>query len=790
MSKTQKLTFDELLASQCSACPLFPNKPEELDEIRESRTAADIVIFNTKDVPDLTWQLDDLVPGEIVQEFLVECESIGAKKDKTAITCCSGRKLATIQKLKPKLVISIGSTFIAIEQALGHASTRSEYVPLPSKTGDHVFWHLHIPKYKNIPIKKTLESASYIIERCLVIVPQVFEPDDSGIEYITTIEEAKEAFEWLFKQPYTAFDIETTGLYPYVDDFRILSIAIGTNERTYAFPLWHPQTPSTIDPAVVLSLFLKLCKNTQMIAHNVAFELLCLAHLCGQEFMWHNKDNWHCTQAQSHLLSTAPKKLDAAIRREFGHSLKSMSDVDVKNLKETAINLVLQYNARDTKSTYNLFFQQQKAIEAQNLEVAYRMQVERIPGVIAMQLRGICPNPEFAQEESRKLQPRMAAYVEKFREIPEVKALEEVKGNPVNPASNKDLQRLFHEYYNVPTSQTSFDEEHLNELNIQPVCGILLKYRDVAKQYSTYILPLNTLEEGGGDCVYSDGLIHPQINTMGTITGRFSAERLNVQNYPESLRDIFKAYPGEKLLQLDFGQIEARAFSSLTRDLILISSICDPTSDVHQYWADRLIEKFPHLTDGSEEGRKAFRKKVKSNFVFALAYGAGVQTVAKRMNLTPEQIQPVVNEFWQQHKALKEWQKQLVKEHNEQHRFVSPFGRIYRAPLFYNQILNFTAQGAASDILVNAQTKLCYMSWTMKRPELTPIINVHDSLVFSMSEESIEELMPFILRTLLDVSSYKEWLKVPLTIEAAIGDTLGSMEKIATYTSTDWCRES
>jgi DNA polymerase I len=789
MAKPTKLTkkAKQLLISQCAACPFKDQKGED-----PSFDPVDILIISNKEKNTVGKVFKNYSSLHV---FLTECLPLNKAPDNVSKYCCLGRKLDMITALEPKLVIAVGfDVYKELEAVFGYdVPTKIGTQLMPTRYDERDFWFVKIPD--NETIKSYLQDKEEMIEYAMTHKPKVLEGNLEGVEFCMTEEQIENAFLFFQNFSHAAIDIETTGLRPYYKDSRILSIAISVEGYTAVFPLFHSQTPSDYPVQLVIKHLKQMTQYCSWIAHNLVFELEWLAKLIDPNLLYSNKEPFHDTMAQAYLLSSEnTKNLDDCIRRAFGFNLKRLSDIDVANLDNEPLEKVLAYNAMDAKYTYMLFPILEEQIKANDLERAYQLQIERIPAIAAMQLKGLVPNIEFIEAESIKPQHDLIRLNNEFNTYQEVKELIETDGaDKCKPLSNPFIKKLMSEKLHI--YKGSFEDDELATID-HPLAATLRELRMTNKFWSTYLLPFNKSVEGGGTLIYDDGLVHTAFNSMNTVTGRLSSSAPNSQNLPkrggkEYLRNVFKAPAGKKWLSFDLGQIEARIIASLAKDKALIDAIKNDY-DVHMHWAKRLIEYLPDffkVDPNDPSDMKAFRGEIKTNFVFPLFYGSSYKNVLENINIRRQYVQdlmPIFNEFWDMHSGVRPWQKSLETEHNTRGFITSPFGRKYWAPISWNKIINYPVQGCASDVLVIAMARLAKLSWELGEPDLCPIINIHDCLDFYIQEDLLEDFIPLILDKMLDVTNYKDWLLVPLTVEAAIGDTWGALEHLATYSSDAW----
>jgi len=88
--------------------------------------------------------------------------------------------------------------------------------------------------------------------------------------------------------------------------------------------------------------------------------------------------------------------------------------------------------------------------------------------------------------------------------------------------------------------------------------------------------------------------------------------------------------------------------------------------------------------------------------------------------------------------------------------------------------INMPLQSLAADIIKMAMNKLAEESLTAEK-DCRLLLQVHDELVFEIAEKKVENYIPRIVKIMSEI--YK--LKVPLLVEAKIGDNWEEMEKVS-----------
>jgi len=121
--------------------------------------------------------------------------------------------------------------------------------------------------------------------------------------------------------------------------------------------------------------------------------------------------------------------------------------------------------------------------------------------------------------------------------------------------------------------------------------GALLEAESIDKLLSTFLRTLPKMADG-------NSRIHTALN-LNTETGRLSSMRPNLQNQPALEKDVygvrraFSAQKGNKLIVVDYGQLELRIMAHMTRCKSMIEAF-ELGGDFHSRTA---IDMYPHVKD-------------------------------------------------------------------------------------------------------------------------------------------------------------------------------------------------
>jgi DNA polymerase-1 len=748
-----------------------------------------------------------------------------AAPEQIMVECCKPSVVADVEKTRPKAIFGFGGIVLNwASEFSGVMIWRGRKMPV--KIGNHVCWYYPMchpgyllkqrrggsPSEEERMFRFDLERAFAEIEGLPEAVVHTSADVRLGVETTShDVKHVREALEWAAQQPVIGIDLETNGLRPYAAGAKILSAAVGTGDRAFAFALDHPEAEwSKGDRALVGDLWKQFLLNAKgiKVAHMLSFELEWSGFFFGGRKTI-RAGQWGDTAVQAVILDErrgkqrpGPLSLEFLVQQYFGFNLKNLAGVDRKNLENTPIEAVLQYNAPDARYAALLYEKQRALIEQEGLEEAYELGLRRVPTCVLTQAKGV----PVDQVEVKRLQKKYAAQIQETEQeialLSVVREFQKKTNGQFNPLSNPDVIKILKDFLHrteilvvdkfTKKQKYSADEAVLTSID-HPLAELLVKLRKVNKQKSTYVDPLEARVEGS--LVYPDGFIHAQFNTIFAETGRLSCADPNLQNFPKrgaaakEVRKQLIAPPGCVMLAFDLGQIEARVIAMFTKDPRFCKALWE-NYDVHMEWAERLAHAYParvggkkFLTDKGVMGE--FRNDVKNQFTFPLFFGAKLESAAGFLKIPVETFKPLYREFWRQFSGVKKWQERQIEFYNEKGFVACLTGRRRRGPLSVNQILNSAVQGTAAELILASMSRLSEIG----DPLLQPEINIHDDLTYvRVPKDKVDYVAENVITEMLRPAY--DWINVPLTVEMAIGaDWLQLAEKEAKagkFSSDKW----
>jgi DNA polymerase-1 len=348
-----------------------------------------------------------------------------------------------------------------------------------------------------------------------------------------------------------------------------------------------------------------------------------------------------------------------------------------------------------------------------------------------------------------------------------------------------------------------------------PVATQLVKYRELDKFLGTYL--------DGWKSLMHEELVFFSYKLHGTVTGRYSS-RLHQTPRDGRIRNVVSAPEGWTFVQGDFSQAELRVAAILSGDLELIHCFKHGI-DVH--WRTllyvvqaggageyvkpaietahkMLLKRNPKtkrpnfnqsieilLKEGHEkaievwEGWKEARKKAKGinfGFVYGMKERKFIEYAKLKYGFEPteEEASQIRRAYFQLYRGLDPWHQKMRRFVRLDGQVRSLSGRLRRLPGVTSadrgkraecerQAINSPVQGFIGDFkamaLVELEEKL---DWDRARV----VGEVHDSILFWVRTEHLEEELPKIAQIMQNPSLLKEFnikLPVPIDVELEYG---------------------
>jgi len=366
-------------------------------------------------------------------------------------------------------------------------------------------------------------------------------------------------------------------------------------------------------------------------------------------------------------------------------------------------------------------------------------------------------------------QQKLNQLTQEFSEQSKAKTLEiyELVGEPFDFNSPPQLSRILYQKLGLesvkktPKGKKSTDIESLEAIKgAHPVVPKILRVRHIEKLLGTYLTKLPDLIDK------TTGRIHCQIHQNGTVTGRFSSSRPNMQNIPRGdiIRSAFLPEVDHIFIDADFSQIELRCIAHYTQDDNMLRAYRND-ADLHKQTAADMLKK---PIDDVTPQERALAKTIN----FGLAYGMGANALAKRLEIPVSEAKDLMDKYFRVYSKVRGYINQHRKDVERRGYVVNMFGRKRRLSGDYRKAFNALIQGTATDICKIAMVRLAEAL-----PDFVKmLLQVHDELLFEVPKDAAPSVLEQIVEVMekpitgLDGTPFSVPIRVDAKIAASWAD--------------------
>jgi DNA polymerase-1 len=612
-------------------------------------------------------------------------------------------------------------------------------------------------------------------------VEEAAEARASAIE-VTVVDDADKLaslVETLEKAGAISFDTETTGTDQMQADLVGISLSIEPGSGWY-IPVGHRQgrqlpladVMEALRPALTEPAILK-------IAHNLKYDYIVLARY-GLRVAPISFDTMIAEWLRDPSSRNLGLKKLAWIRLDTEMTeIKDLIGTGKKQITmaEVPIQKAADYAADDAEVVLRLWPQLREDVAEVGAEkLMEEIELPLIEVLADMEMAGIRLDTEFLAEMSAELGEQVEALENRVYEA---------AGEPFNLNSTQQLSEALFDRLGIEPPQGtrktasghySTAAEVLEALqDDHKVVGWILTYRELTKLRSTYIdaLPAQVNPH--------TGRVHTSYNQAGSVTGRIASSDPNLQNIPirtelgRRIRKAFVADPGNRLLAVDYSQVELRVVAHMSDDQAMIAAF-QAGQDIHAATAAAI---FGVPLDRVSRDQRRHAKAIN----FGLIYGMSAFGLTRTTDLTLAESEDFVEAYFKQFPGVKDYLDGMRRLATERGYVETLLGRRRYFPGLQGgtnavvrareerEAINAPIQGSAADILKIAMLRI---PGRLLEAGLSAkmLLQVHDELVFECPETEVEDTAEVVRETMSGAYT----LKVPLLTEAKSGPNWYDME--------------
>lgn len=453
---------------------------------------------------------------------------------------------------------------------------------------------------------------------------------------------------------------------------------------------------------------------------------------------------------------------------------------------------VVEYGCEDSAWTLALHLHHYDHVKDQ---LMFRTEILLLPVLCEMEIEGLVLDWAEYERQEKIITHFKEAFNEEIQHELSEKLGEIVQ---VNFNAPKQVANLLYERMGLPvqrdkkTGNPTTAEKAMIKLAREtgnPHLLKILEWRGVSKLLSAYITKyLNELRFD------PSGRARPNHNQLGAGTGRFSVDEVSYQQWPKpyhfelengevldlNYRNFLIAPEDFRIIGFDFAQVEMRVLAGVVGEPAMLEAFARGV-DLHKQTASVMF-KVP-LEEVTPKQRQAAK-----GLNFGILYGQGAQALAEILEISKEEAQDLLIDYFEGFSKLRAWMDAQVALGRETGSVSTPFGRQFHiwnyddsrdiqeramrkviknekdkadkdkllglARYIYSEgdrlCVNAAIQGGAADYLklgmVRAQRKIKEMGWEGK---VILVMTIHDALEFYVhnsisTQEVIDALNPMV----------------------------------------------
>lgn len=406
------------------------------------------------------------------------------------------------------------------------------------------------------------------------------------------------------------------------------------------------------------------------------------------------------------------------------------------------------------------------------LDVYAAIELPLISILFRMEERGIRLNTETFRIMSDEMTTELAALEQRIYDL---------AGRTFNINSPKQLAEVLFTDLAIPTTNIKKNKTGISTASAEleklradyPIVVEIEQYRELFKLKTTYLDALPKL-------VDAHSRVHTTYHQTIAATGRLSSTEPNLQNIParqawsERIRGAFEAEPGKVFVGADYSQIELRIAAHLSGDANLTEAFVRG-EDIHRKTAAVVFGVEPGMvTDDMRRQAKVFN--------FGILYGMGAFGLAQAADIDQKSAGKFIEAYFERFAGVAQY-LEASKTFAREHGYVeTELGRRRSVPEIQSHnvqvarsgermAVNMPVQGLAADIMKLAMIAADRMAEAEYAGIAEMLLQVHDEIIFEVSEEKAEAFAQDLKRSMESVYA----LRVPLIAETAIGKNWGEI---------------
>ncbi len=538
--------------------------------------------------------------------------------------------------------------------------------------------------------------------------------------------------------------------------------------------------------------------------------------LYGLEVMSRDIDD---TKVIAYLALNTTAELSLGLK-DLGHEYAGdYAESDIKNIRLIPQESLLKYNLTDCLTTWFVFDKYYPVMLQDSQQHIYETLMKpSIKILIQMELVGMPIDPQRVWEVEQELEELKAKYLKqladsasvqtcekviKLKELTAINAklktkqhgLEKVADYVFNPNSGNHLIELLYTVMNLPVIDTTATKlpstsgdtlekllNHTSNQDYTTTLNALIGLSKVEKILTSFIPSFKQAMLKG------DGLgwLHANFNLNGTVSGRLSCSKPNLQQIPSGsdfgklVKSCFIPPKGWVFSGADFNSLEDYISALTTKDPnkldVYLKGFCGHCLRAAYYFRDELPDidlsdpKSVNSLKNKNHPKHYLRAKSKAP-TFLLTYGGSYIGLMRNCGFTEQEAKKIEANYHELYKVSDKWVEDKIDQATQDGYVTVAFGLRVRTPLLSKSVLGNSktlhqaeAEGrtAANALgqsygLLNNRAAIDFMERVWASPyrlSVLPVSLIHDSIYLLIKDDI--GAVTWVNENLIDAMKWQE----------------------------------
>lgn len=690
---------------------------------------------------------------------------------------------------------------------------------------------LYVPNYRSILYSPDNEyKIHYSLKALSGHLKGTYTPPGNGIIHSADYPiHLKDIDNWLMRlheYPELTIDLETFSLRFWEAGIASVGFAWDHHNGVSFLVDYKPNDPNK-EVRKLLKEFLVEYKGT-LIYFNANFDIKILV---AQLFM----DDWldeqgkqagieiltkkfHCAKIITYLATNSATGNNLTLKYQAQEFAGNYAQEDIDDVTKIPPEQLLEYNLVDCLSTWYVFNKYFLKLFDDNQHTIYQsLFIPSVKHILQMELTGLPLNMDNVKKARIELEGilngvhstlRSHKTIQSFnyilQEQAQTKANEKlkVKVKPItdfadvefNPNSAVQLQQLLYDVLNLPVIDLTENKapatggdtlkkliNHTTDPEVKEILNTLIEFAETEIILTTFITAFEN-----SSLQKSDGwwYLHGNFNLGGTVSGRLSSSKPNLQNIPSTgtrfaklIKDCFQAPPGWLFVGADFLSLEDRISALTTKDKNKLKVYTDNYDGhclrAYSYFGNQMPDIDPNSVDSINsiaDKYKELRQKSKAP-TFLLTYGGTFHGLMNNCGFDEVTAKMIESRYHELYKESDDWVASKIEQACKDGYVTAAFGLRVRTPTLAKTIYNssnkpYEAQSEARTAgnalgqsfgLLNNRAGCEVQEETLKSPfryDILPCASIHDAQYYIVRDDS--DVVLFLNEKLIKAMQWQE----------------------------------